>query len=79
MTGGELTEDKDGRPGENVILVSGAAQGPGLPDGALEGLAKWTEGNRREEEAALGLQTVSLYLCAQHKQEAGGGVFVKPV
>lgn len=40
MTGGELTEDKDRRPGENVILASRAAQGPGLPDGALEGLAK---------------------------------------
>lgn len=79
MTGGKLTEDKDRRPGENVILASRAAQGPRLPDGALEGLAKWTEGNGVEGEAALGLQTVSLYLCDQHKQQAGGGVFVESV
>lgn len=27
-------------PGENVILVNMVTQGPGLPDGDLEGLAK---------------------------------------
>lgn len=45
MTGGELTEDKERGPGENVILVSRATRGPGLPDGALEGLAKGSFGS----------------------------------
>lgn len=33
-------KDRDRGPGENVILVSRVTQRPGLPDGALEGLAK---------------------------------------
>lgn len=46
-TKGELTEDKDRGPGDNVILVSRVTQRPGLPDGGLEGLVK----------AALGLRS----------------------
>lgn len=38
-TGGE-EKGRDRGPGENVILVSRVTQGPGLPDVALEGLAK---------------------------------------
>lgn len=40
-------KDRDRGPGENVILVSRVTQGPGLPDGALDSLAK----------AALGLRS----------------------
>lgn len=45
MTGVELTEDKERGPGENVILVSRATRGLGLPDGALAGLAKGSFGS----------------------------------
>lgn len=42
-------KDRDRGPGESVILVSRVTQGPGLPDGALEGLAKAALGHASKD------------------------------